>query len=147
MLRPCLAARLDREAMEREEALRDSSSEATGLRRLHECSTRRLTIRGLQPLLAEVIDAMIGLHGGGVSLVHLVERGRSDPVAVAQRGISESCSAMSPGPRTTAWPAAGPLHSGARSIVEDVDRSGLRVAPRSLFDLYGLLREVAGMVK
>jgi hypothetical protein len=60
MLRPRLAARLDRAAMEHELALREAFNEAAGLRRAHKLSTRMLTIKGLQPLLEEVLDALIG---------------------------------------------------------------------------------------
>ncbi|WP_162585215.1 sensor histidine kinase [Variovorax sp. RA8] len=118
MLRPRLAARLDREATEREQALRDSTNEAAGLRRLHEFSTRLLTLRGLQPLLEDVLEAMIGLHGADFGLVHLVERERGD--LVAQRGLSEEFVAYFARTHDDGMACSRALHSGKRAVIEDV---------------------------
>ncbi|MDN8618060.1 sensor histidine kinase [Variovorax ginsengisoli] len=119
MLRPGLAARLDREAREREQAVQDAN-EAADLRRLHEFSRRLLSIRGLQPLFEEVLDAMIGLHGADFGVAHRVERERGDPVAVAQRGLSEEFLGYFARTHDDGMSCSRALRSGERVIVEDV---------------------------
>lgn len=119
MLRPGLAARLDREAREHEQAVLDAN-EAADLRRLHEFSIRLLSIRGLQPLLEEVLDAMIGLHGADFGVVHRVERERGDPVTVVQRGLSEEFLGYFARTHDDGMSCSRALRSGERVIVEDV---------------------------
>ena len=91
----CVAARLElarlrREAAAREQALSASSEEAEGMKRLHDFSSRLLTINGLQPLLEEVLDATIALHGADFGMVQQLDPGSGDLVIVAQRKLPEA---------------------------------------------------------
>jgi len=61
--------------------------EVDALKRLHDLSSRLLTINGLQPLLEEVLDATIALHGADFGLVKQVDSASGDLVIVAQRNL------------------------------------------------------------
>jgi PAS domain S-box-containing protein len=82
-------ARLQREAAAREQALSATSEEAEGMKRLHDLSSRLLTINGLQPLLEEVLDATISLHGADFGVVQQVDAGSGTLVIVAQRHLPQ----------------------------------------------------------
>jgi PAS domain S-box-containing protein len=90
------------------------------LRRLHEFSARLLTIKGLQPLLEEVLDAMVGLHGADFGIVQLVERESGDLVIVAHRGMPEAFLAHFARTHDVGSADGRATHSGERAIVEDV---------------------------
>jgi PAS domain S-box-containing protein len=61
--------------------------EVEALKRLHELSSRLLTINGLQPLLDQVLDATIALHGADFGVVKQVDPASGDLVIVAQRNL------------------------------------------------------------
>jgi PAS domain S-box-containing protein len=83
-------ARLQREAAEREQALTASSEEAEGMMRLHDFSTRLLAINGLRPLLEEVLDATMALHGADFGMVQRFDPATGDLLLVAQRNLPEA---------------------------------------------------------
>lgn len=80
-------ARMQREAAARELALSATSAEAEGMKRLQEFSSRLLTINGLLPLLEEVLDATIALHGADCGVVQQLDAASGDLVIVAQRNL------------------------------------------------------------
>jgi PAS domain S-box-containing protein len=82
-------ARMQREAAAREQALSATSEEAEGMKRLHDFSSRLLTINGLQPLLEEVLDATMALHGADFGVVQQVDAGGA-LVIVAQRNLPQA---------------------------------------------------------
>jgi PAS domain S-box-containing protein len=83
-------ARMQREAAAREQALSATSEEAEGMKRLHDFSSRLLTINGLQPLLEEVLDATMALHGADFGVVQQVDAGSAALVIVAQRKLPQA---------------------------------------------------------
>jgi PAS domain S-box-containing protein len=83
-------ARMRREASAREQALSASSEEAEGMKRLLAFSSQLLTINGLQPLLEEVLDATIALHGADFGMVQQVDPGSGALVIVAQRHLPQA---------------------------------------------------------
>ncbi|MBK6004776.1 PAS domain S-box protein [Ramlibacter ginsenosidimutans] len=83
-------ARMQREAAAREQALSATSEEAEGMKRLHEFSSRLLTINGLQPLLEEVLDATMALHGADFGVVQQVDVASGGLVIVAQRNLPQA---------------------------------------------------------
>jgi len=83
-------ARMQREAAERQQALNASFEQAQGMKRLHDFSTRLLPINGLQPLLEEVLDATIALHGADFGMFQQVDPGSGALVIVAHRNLPEA---------------------------------------------------------
>jgi PAS domain S-box-containing protein len=83
-------ARLEREVAAREQALSATSEEAQGLLRLHEFSARLLGINGLQPLLEEVLDATMALHGAEFGVMQKLDPVTGGLLIVAQRNLPEA---------------------------------------------------------
>lgn len=123
--RACGAARLElarmqREAAAREQALSASSEEAEGMKRLHDFSSRLLTINGLQPLLEEVLDATIALHGADFGLVQQLDPASGALLIVAQRKLPEAFVSHFARVYDETAPCGRAMVRRERVIVEDV---------------------------
>lgn len=67
--------------------LRDRSDEADGMPGLHQLGQRLLATKGLQPMLEEVLDAIISLHGADFGYVQLQDLASGDLTVMAQRNL------------------------------------------------------------
>jgi PAS domain S-box-containing protein len=112
--------RLQREAADDERALQETADEAEGMRRLQEMSTRLLSVSGMQPLLEEVLDAIIALHGADFGLVQQIDRASGDLLIVAQRNSPVGFLAYLAGTHDDGSDCGRAMLKGERVIVEDV---------------------------
>jgi PAS domain S-box-containing protein len=137
-LRAGVAARLElgrlhREAAVRERALSATSEEAEGMMRLHDFSARLLAINGLRPLLEEVLDATMALHGADFGLVQHFEPASGDLLLTAQRNLPEWFVAHFERVSDASTVCGRAMHRRERVIVEDVleDRAFAPHLPRA----------------
>jgi PAS domain S-box-containing protein len=112
--------RLYREAAVRERALSARSDEAEGMMRLHDFSTRLLAINGLQPLLEEVLEATMALHGADFGVVQQFEPASGDLLLVAQRNLPDSFLAAFERVNDETTACGRAMRRRERVIVEDV---------------------------
>jgi PAS domain S-box-containing protein len=113
-------AHLQREVAAREQALNATTKEAEELRRLHEFSVRLLGINGLRPVLEEVLDAIVALHGADFGLVQQVDPASGELVVVAQRNLPAAFFAHFPGVHAESTACGRAMTARSRVIVEDV---------------------------
>lgn len=113
-------ARLQREAVAREEELSATSREADAMKRLQDFSARMLTADGPQLLLEEVLDATIALHRADFGVVQRVEPESGDLVIVAQRKLPEAFLAHFARVRDESAISARAMVRRERVMVEDV---------------------------
>lgn len=113
--------RSQRRAMQAAQAeLSASFEEAQGMKRLHDFSTRLLTINGLQPLLEEVLDATVALHGADFGMMQQVDPDSGNLVIVAHRNLPEAFLTHFASVHDESAVCGRAKARGERAIVEDV---------------------------
>jgi PAS domain S-box-containing protein len=110
-----------RKAEEELRAVKDQlAAELTAMTRLHELSTRLLASTELQPLLEEVLDAIMALLNADLGNVQLYNQKTQALEIVAQRGFGDEFLAHFNGVQESTASRGTALLSGKRVIVEDV---------------------------
>jgi PAS domain S-box-containing protein len=112
-------AHLRAEAAERERALHECAEEARNMQCLFDFSTRMMGASGLQPLLAQVMDAMIALHEADFGLVQIVDPASGDLLIAAEHGLPDAFLTHFARTRDDTAIYARAMQSSRRVIIED----------------------------